>query len=189
VMDTMSTGVIDFRFDDNATTVILVELPSVSESVRIPSLTSTVSELQSIWEKYLLCDLVNYFNTKYRDELFAVLYRNEYLQMLLRDVIDFVVEELQDSAEQFNIGISLEREDPEDPEQWIIFLIVCGKWKFRDFSERLGAMVKVWKYMESRRNEYLKNFPLDRSKIEEAYFLVSVFIGEEGDDCEVLPTR
>ena len=97
-MDTMSTGVIDFRFDDNATTVIPVELPSVSEPVCVSSLTSTVPEPQSVWEKYLLRDLANYFNTKYRDELFSILYKNEYLQMLLRDVIDFVVKELQDTA-------------------------------------------------------------------------------------------
>ncbi len=189
MVGTGSMEIIDVLSDVNAATLVPAGPLSVSESVRIPSLTSTVSELQPVWEKYLLCDLVNYFNTKYRDELFSILYRNEFLQMLLRDVIDFVVKELQDSAEQFNIGISLEREDPEDPEQRIIFLIVCGKWKFRDFNERLDAMVKVWKYMESRKNEYLKNSPLDRSKIEEAYFLVSVFIGEEGDDCEVFPTR
>ncbi|MCD6492085.1 MAG: hypothetical protein J7K59_07360 [Candidatus Korarchaeota archaeon] len=173
----------------NATTIISIR-PLITQKVPfISSQTSTISMSKSIEENYFLYNLVSYFNTKHVDELLYILYKNEYLQILLWDAINFIYEESHDKAIRFRIGISLEKEDPEDPEQRIVFVLVCGKWKFKNFNERLDFTVRVLKYIENRKNDYLKIAPSDNRKIEEAYSLISVFIGEEGDDCETLSTR
>jgi len=151
-------------------------------------ITSTTETIEGVEERNIISGLIGYFNTERELDLLMTLYRNIYLPILLWDALDYIAVKLQKEAEHFKVGISLEKEDEEDPEQYVIFLLICGRWRFREFDERLEAMVEFWKFMEDKKNYYLNRYG-DHSKIEEAYRLISIYIGEEEDDCEILSSE
>lgn len=129
--------------------------------------------------------IAKYIDDEHPHELLSVFLTNEYVPILIGEAVSFIEKYLWLQAKQLTIAVTLEKEDPEVPEWFLVHVLACGKWKF-GFKGRFEAMVKVEEYLQARAREYARFRPEDVRKIREASLAISIFLGEKDDDCKTI---
>lgn len=150
---------------------------------------SAIAQSEIIRRMGAIRPLIEYIDDENKDELITIFMKNIYIPLLLGEAIQFINGSFGKRAEEYRVGISLGREDPERPKWFLVNLIACGRWKFKDFNERFEAILKTEDYIEARTRELMRADPNEGGKVREANFVITVFIGEVGEDCEVFRAR